>query len=194
MGVEILLNQQVKNYENNMLVLDDGNFIESANVYWVAGVKANSLAGLPAECYGPGNRLRVNEHNQIQDFKNIFAIGDTALMISEEYPKGHPQVVQPAIQQAMNLIKNLRNIEKGQPLIPFKYYNKGSMATIGRNNAVVELQKIRFQWISRMGSMAIYTLDEHSGGKKPFIYFYRLDVELFHLRPIPATYHQTTAF
>lgn len=127
-----------------MLVLDDGNFIESANVYWVAGVKANSLAGLPAECYGPGNRLRVNEHNQIQDFKNIFAIGDTALMISEEYPKGHPQVVQPAIQQAMNLIKNLRNIEKGQPLIPFKYYNKGSMATIGRNNAVVELQKIRF--------------------------------------------------
>ena len=65
-------------------------------------------------------------------------------MISEEYPKGHPQVVQPAIQQAMNLIKNLRNIEKGQPLIPFKYYNKGSMATIGRNNAVVELQKIRF--------------------------------------------------
>lgn len=105
LGVEILLNQQVKNYENNMLVLDDGNFIESANVYWVAGVKANSLAGLPAECYGPGNRLRVNEHNQIQDFKNIFAIGDTALMISEEYPKGHPQVVQPAIQQAMNLIK-----------------------------------------------------------------------------------------
>lgn len=62
-------------------------------------------------------------------------------MISEEYPKGHPQVVQPAIQQAMNLIKNLRNIEKGQPLIPFKYYNKGSMATIGRNNAVVELQR-----------------------------------------------------
>lgn len=104
-------------------------------------------------------------------------------MISEEYPKGHPQVVQPAIQQAMNLIKNLRNIEKGQPLIPFKYYNKGSMATIGRNNAVVELQR----YVSvdfRMGSMAIYTLDEHSGGKKPFIYFYRLDVELFHLRPI----------
>lgn len=108
-----------------MLVLDDGNFIESANVYWVAGVKANSLAGLPAECYGPGNRLRVNEHNQIQDFKNIFAIGDTALMISEEYPKGHPQVVQPAIQQAMNLIKNLRNIEKGQPLIPLNIIIKG---------------------------------------------------------------------
>ena len=58
----------------------------------------------------------------------------------------------------------------------------------------VEFAKDTFQWISRMGSMAIYTLDEHSGGKKPFIYFYRLDVELFHLRPIPATYHQTTAF
>ena len=127
-----------------MLVLNDGSFIESANVYWVAGVKANSLAGFPAECYGPGNRLKVNEYNQIQNFKNIFAIGDTALMISEEYPKGHPQVVQPAIQQAMNLMKNLKNIEKNQPLIPFKYHNKGSMATIGRNNAVVELRRIRF--------------------------------------------------
>lgn len=177
-----------------MLVLDDGNFIESANVYWVAGVKANSLAGLPAECYGPGNRLRVNEHNQIQDFKNIFAIGDTALMISEEYPKGHPQVVQPAIQQAMNLIKNLRNIEKGQPLIPFKYYNKGSMATIGRNNAVVELQKIRFSGFPAWAVWLFIHLMSIVGGKKPFIYFYRLDVELFHLRPIPATYHQTTAF
>lgn len=176
-----------------MLVLDDGNFIESANVYWVAGVKANSLAGLPAECYGPGNRLRVNEHNQIQDFKNIFAIGDTALMISEEYPKGHPQVVQPAIQQAMNLIKNLRNIEKGQPLIPFKYYNKGSMATIGRNNAVVELQKIRFSGFPAWAVWLFIHLMSIVGVKTVYL-FYRLDVELFHLRPIPATYHQTTAF
>ena len=68
------------------------------------------------------------------------------------------------------------------------------MATIGRNNAVVELQKIRFSGFPAWAVWLFYTLDEHSGGKKPFIYFYRLDVELFHLRPIPATYHQTTAF
>lgn len=144
LGVEILLNQQVKTYENNKAELSDGSILEAANVYWVAGVKANSMAGFPLECYGPGNRLKVNAYNQVEGFDTVFAIGDTALMTSDEYPKGHPQVVQPAIQQAMNLVKNLKNIRENRPLIPFKYHNKGSMATIGRNNAVVELNKIRF--------------------------------------------------
>lgn len=144
LGVEMRLNQQVKSYEDNILGLSDGSTLESSNVYWVAGVRANSLSGFPAECYGPGNRLEVNVYNQVEGFNTIFAIGDTALMMSDEYPKGHPQVVQPAIQQAMNLVKNLKNIENKRPLTAFKYHNKGSMATIGRNNAVVELQKIRF--------------------------------------------------
>lgn len=144
LGVELLLNKQVNNYKNNSLELSDGSTIETSNVYWVAGVKANSLEGFPKECFGPGNRLRVNSYNQIEGFNDIFAIGDTALMVSEKYPKGHPQVVQPAIQQAMNLVKNLKRMEHNQPLVPFKYYNKGSMATIGRNKAVVELPKIRF--------------------------------------------------
>lgn len=144
LGVEVLLNRQVNSYENNTLGLSDGSVLQSANVYWVAGVKANSLSGFPDTCYGPGNRLKVNAYNQVDGYNNIFAIGDTALMTSEEYPKGHPQVVQPAIQQARNLMKNLKNIEKNRPPVAFKYHNKGSMATIGRNNAVVELQKIRF--------------------------------------------------
>lgn len=144
LGVEILLDRQVNSYEDNILWLSDGSTLKSANVYWVAGVKANSLPGLPAACYGPGNRLKVNAYNQVDGFDHIFAIGDTALMTSGQYPKGHPQVVQPAIQQATNLVKNLKNIEKNRPLNAFKYHNKGSMATIGRNNAVVELQKVRF--------------------------------------------------
>lgn len=144
LGVEILLERQVKTYENNVLSLSDESTLEAANVYWVAGVKANSLPGLPETCYGPGNRLKVNSYNQVEGFTHIFAIGDTALMTSEEYPKGHPQVVQPAIQQATHLVKNLRNLETNRPLIPFHYHNKGSMATIGRNNAVVELNKVRF--------------------------------------------------
>lgn len=74
----------------------------------------------------------------------LLAPYNTALMISEEYPKGHPQVVQPAIQQARNLIRNLQRAETGLPLQPFIYQNKGSMATIGRNHAVVELKKLRF--------------------------------------------------
>ena len=118
--------------------------IDTKNVFWVAGVKANSLQGLPADAYGPGNRLKVDTYNRLSQYPNIFAIGDTALMISEEYPKGHPQVVQPAIQQARNLIRNLQRAETGLPLQPFIYQNKGSMATIGRNHAVVELKKLRF--------------------------------------------------
>ena len=141
--VEIKLNQRVMGYENYQLALNDGTASNTKkNVFWVAGVKANSLQGLPT--YGPGNRLKVDTYNRLSQYPNIFAIGNTALMISEEYPKGHPQVVQPAIQQARNLIRNLQRAEAGLPLQPFIYQNKGSMETIGRNHAVVELKKLRF--------------------------------------------------
>lgn len=141
--VEIKLNTRVISYENNELVLSDGA-VETPNVFWVAGVKANSLQGLPMEAYGPGNRLKVDSCNRLIDFPNIFAVGDTALMASSDYPKGHPQVVQPAIQQARNLACNLQRMQKGLSLRPFTYHNKGSMATIGRNHAVVEFKKLRF--------------------------------------------------
>ena len=143
-GVEIKTNAPVVSYEDGKMVLGDNSVLESQNVFWVAGVQANSIKGLPQEAYGPGNRLKVDCFNRVQGFPSIFAIGDTALMITDEYPKGHPQVVQPAIQQARNLIHNLDRLEKGQELHPFVYNNKGSMATIGRNQAVVELKKLRF--------------------------------------------------
>lgn len=143
-GVEVKTGMQVTNYEGGIMTLDNGSTLETMNVFWVAGVKANSMDGLPKEVYGPGNRLKVDSYNRVQGYSNIFAIGDTALMISADYPKGHPQVVQPAIQQARNLIHNLDRIEKGDKLKPFVYHNKGSMATIGRNHAVVELKNIRF--------------------------------------------------
>ena len=143
-GVEVKVNSKVVDYENDLLTLGDGTVLPSANIYWVAGVKANSLEGLPVDAYGPGNRLKVDAFNKVSGSDHIFAIGDTALMISEDYPRGHPQVVQPAIQQARLLVRNLNNIEKGLPLKPFVYHNKGSMATVGRNNAIVELKNIRF--------------------------------------------------
>lgn len=144
MGVDVRLNMQVKNYKDQKLTLNDDIVLPSSNVYWVAGVKANSIAGFPQEAYGPGNRLKVDVYNRIGGYNTIFAIGDTALMITEQYPKGHPQVVQPAIQQATNLVKNIDRIENNAPLQPFKYNNKGSMATIGRNSAIVELKRLRF--------------------------------------------------
>lgn len=142
--VDIRLNLRVLSYEDGRLALSDDTTIETKNVFWVAGVKANSLQGLPPEAYGPGNRIKVDCYNRLYQYHNIFAIGDTALIISADYPKGHPQVVQPAIQQAKHLIKNLQRLEEGLPLHPFVYHNKGSMATVGRNHAVVELKKVRF--------------------------------------------------
>lgn len=143
-GVEIKMNCKVEGYANHLLTLGDGTSIPCANVFWVAGVKANSMPGIPTESYGSGNRLRVDMYNRVCGSENIFSLGDTALMISADYPKGHPQVVQPAIQQADLLVKNLTNLVGGLPMNPFIYHNKGSMATIGRNNAIVELKKIRF--------------------------------------------------
>lgn len=143
-GVEVWLNLSVHSYKDNALVLSDNSTIQSSNVFWVAGVKANSLPGLPQESYGASNRLKVDVYNKVVGSSNIFAIGDTALMVTDKYPKGHPQVVQPAIQQAANLVHNLNSIEKGATLTPFLYHNKGAMATIGRNNAIVELKKFRF--------------------------------------------------
>lgn len=98
-------------YENYQLALNDGTASNTKkNVFWVAGVKANSLQGLPA--YGPGNRLKVDTYNRLSQYPNIFAIGNTALMISEEYPKGHPQVVQPAIPAGPQLDKELGSVQK----------------------------------------------------------------------------------
>ena len=145
MHVEILLKKLVKEYDGEKLTFVDGQQIVTNNVFWVAGVKANSLPGLPREAYGRGNRLLVDEFNRVKGMADVFALGDTALMITTDYPNGHTQVVQPSIQQAGLLANNLRSMIKGKPLRPFKYKNKGSMATIGRNDAVAELSKVRFR-------------------------------------------------
>lgn len=141
--VEIILNAAVQTYQNSILTLADGREIVTANVFWVAGVKANSLLGFGESAYGRGNRLKVDEFSRVAGYKQIFALGDTALMSTEAYPNGHPQVVQPAIQQASRLVKNIHNMETGKFLRPFKYRNKGSMATIGRNAAVLEVKNFR---------------------------------------------------
>ena len=112
---------------------------------WSAGVKGNSISGFNENVYLPGGRFAVDEFNQILGTKNIFALGDVACMQSEKYPKGHPQMAQPAIQQGKNLAKNLKRIAENSNLIPFEYKDLGSMATVGRNKAVVELPNYKFQ-------------------------------------------------
>ncbi|MDR1502972.1 MAG: NAD(P)/FAD-dependent oxidoreductase [Prevotella sp.] len=142
-GVIIHQDISVKSYDKPFVELSDGTNIRTRNVLWVAGVKPNSLKGLAETAYNRG-RLVVNEYNQVQGYDNIFAIGDTSLLISDKSPKGHPQVAQVALQMAKRLAKNLNNTTNSSNWEKFIYIDKGSLATIGRNAAVADLGKFRF--------------------------------------------------
>ncbi|RXG15477.1 NADH dehydrogenase FAD-containing subunit [Leeuwenhoekiella aestuarii] len=145
MGVTIHLETFVGNYENNLVTTKDDLSFNTATFIWSAGVTGASIDGFEATSLLPKlNRYKVDVYNRVAGFQNIYAIGDIALMESEEYPKGHPQLAQPAIQQGKNLAKNFKKMLRGEKLNPFKYFDKGSMATIGRNKAVVDMGKIHF--------------------------------------------------
>jgi NADH dehydrogenase len=144
MGVQIHLETMVKDYKNCEVTTNNGKTISSENFIWSAGVHGAPVQGLKAESLiDRANRYKVNTFNQVEGYENVFAIGDIALMHSEDYPKGHPMVAQPAIQQGRQLAKNILNIIKGEKLQPFEYNDKGSMATIGRNKAVVDIGKFQ---------------------------------------------------
>lgn len=146
--VDVILGATVTSYEHDEVKLSNGETIKTKNLIWVAGVKANSIDGFEKELYGRGNRIVVNEFNQINGFKDVFAIGDTAMVSTPDAPNGHPQVAQPAIQQGLNVANNLNHFEiHGTPFKPFKYVDKGSLATIGRNSAVAELPYAKFRGI-----------------------------------------------
>ena len=141
-GVTIYNGAHVESYDGFYLTIDNGKTIKTRNVLWAAGVKGEMPEGMPADVVGKGNRLYVDEINRVKGYNNIFAIGDVAAMITPETPNGHPGVAPAAIQQGQHLGKNLVHLINGEPAKPFKYHDKGSLATIGRNQAVADLGKI----------------------------------------------------
>lgn len=142
MGVTVLLNTRVTDYKDDLVYFANGETIPTKNLIWAAGITAKKFEGLPDECYGRGQRMITDAYNQVNLTHNIFAIGDTSIMMTDEnFPNGHPQVAQVAIQQGKNLAKNFINILRNKPLEAFKYKDKGSMAIIGKNKAVVDLPK-----------------------------------------------------
>lgn len=148
LGVNVWKNIRVTDYDGNKVTTNTETSFESATLVWAAGVQAVSIKGLDAkELLCRGNRLKVNEFHQLEGFQNIFAIGDVAQMETETFPHGHPMMAQPAIQQGRNLGDNLVRLIDGKPMKPFVYKDKGSMATVGRNKAVVDLPKFRFQGV-----------------------------------------------
>ena len=141
MGVEIHTGTMVSDYDGKTLRLSDGSEMKTRTVIWVSGIVANAVDGIQAEALGRGRRILVDEHNEVKGLTNVFAIGDQCLMTADaNYPNGHPQLAQVAIQQARLLARNLRARQEGKPLSPFHYKDLGSMATIGRNRAVAEIR------------------------------------------------------
>ncbi len=147
MGVTVMTDTKVKNYDGTNVELGDGTIIQAKTMIWASGVTGNLIEGIDKEVIARGNRVKVDRFNRIEGSENIFAIGDIAYMVEDKYPNGHPQVAPVAMQQGKLLSKNIMNLITGKPLKEFSYNNLGAMATVGRNKAVVELPFIKFQGI-----------------------------------------------
>ena len=144
LGVKIKLNCQVKDYVDGQVIFSNGESIETKSLIWAAGVTAKTFEGIPAESFGYNKRMIVDEFNKVKGTTNIYAIGDTSYQTSDaKFLNGHPQVAQVAIQHGINLAKNFKAMAEGSPLKPFAYKDKGTMAIIGRNKAVVDIPSPR---------------------------------------------------
>jgi NADH dehydrogenase len=143
LGIQIWLKTPVHSYDGFNLVLSSGEILQAETLIWTAGVKVNSPDGIPVSSILQGGRLKVDIYNRVEGLLNVYAIGDMAGMITQNHPKGHPMLAPVAIQQAIRLSKNINRLIQGKALSPFVYKDKGTMATVGRNRAVVELHSLK---------------------------------------------------
>ena len=145
LGVQISLNKTVKDYVDGDVVLGDGERIPTNSLIWTSGVTGQEIKGLPPETVARGKRILVDEFNKVQGTQNIYAIGDICLQTTDKnFPKGHPQLAQVAIQQGTSLAKNFREMSNNEKWKPFEYNDKGSMAIISKYEAVADLPKVSF--------------------------------------------------
>ena len=154
LGVNARVNTRVIDYDGETLRLGDGELVKTKLVIWAAGISGVVPSGIPKEAVGRSSRMLVDEFSKVKGFEDIYAIGDASVMSTADYPNGHPQVAQVAIQQGTNLANNFKAIRKNAPLKAFKYIDRGSMATIGRNRAVADLPFLKFSgfiaWLTWM--------------------------------------------
>jgi len=145
MGVIVKTGVFVKDYDGETIILNNGETIKSKNVIWAAGVTGNIIKGLKPETVTKTNRFKVDRTNKVLGYENIYAIGDISCMETPKYPNGHPQVANVAINQGKILAYNLKAIYKNKPTKDYEYKDFGSMATIGRNKAIVDLPFVSFK-------------------------------------------------
>ena len=144
LNVKVLLNESVTNYDGNKVSTKSGKTFLAKNLIWTAGVKGQFPEGIDAKHVVRGNRLKTDPFLMVEGYENIFAIGDIAAVITENTPKGHPQVAQTAIQQGKYLGKVLLKLMKNEGVKPFEYKDKGALATVGKRKAVADLGKFKF--------------------------------------------------
>jgi NADH dehydrogenase len=147
MGVTVLTGTKASGCDEKTVFLDSGQNISTGMIIWTAGIAGNKIEGLKPECFNRAGRITVDRINKVEGYANIFALGDIALMTEDKYPKGHPQVAQVAIQQAKLLAENFAGMAKEKPLREFRYRDLGTMATVGRHLAVVELPYAHFHGV-----------------------------------------------
>ncbi len=145
MGVTIILNTQVKDFDGKVMLLSDGRQIKTRNMIWTAGITGSMPSGVPRSVVVKGNRIKVDAYNKIEGVADVYAIGDIAYMETRDFPNGHPQLANVAINQAKNLASNLKAMQKKGQLKEFVYKNPGTMATVGKHKAVVDLPSFSFQ-------------------------------------------------
>lgn len=171
LGVNVVLNTRVIDYDGKFITLENGKTIPTKKVIWAAGVTGNFMKGFPQSAWASGNRLKTNAFHQVEGFSNIFAIGDLAFTTEEKYPKGHPQVAQVAIQQAKNLGNNLQCLASGKQFSPFSYRDLGSMATIGRNKAVADFPGMKLQgWLAWVTWLFVHLFQILGAKNKLFVF------------------------
>lgn len=147
MAVKVHLNMAVKSYDGYEVTFNTGEKLITRNMIWAAGVKGQPIAGISADSIGRAGRIQVDEFNRVKGYENIFAIGDACIMEGGDpnFPKGHPQVAPPAMQQGKLVAENIQRLINSEKMKPFRYKDRGSMATVGRNRAVVDLKLFKSQ-------------------------------------------------
>jgi len=154
LGVIVRTGTVVEDYDGNTVTLKGGETIIARNLIWAAGVIGNALAGMPAGCIVRGNRFKANRYHEVEGVDGVYAIGDISWMVTPKYHNGHQQLANVALAQAGSLSRNFKRELKGRPRIEFEYSNKGTMATVGKRKAVVDLPGFSFQgffaWLTWM--------------------------------------------